>query len=81
MLLTVAELGQRLMMHSDSLIEELQDKTHRYGLEERQAWQRSLPVLSRLLDQAKMQHFHVHIPENVRPMPSWWPMRGAHRRF
>ena len=60
MLITVAELRDRVSTDIPSLIDELQSATGRYGAEEASAWSESLPRLARMLSAPSMQPLHLY---------------------
>jgi hypothetical protein len=60
MLITIAELRNRVASNLASLVDDLQTATCRYGMEEANAWRESLPRLSRLLSASSMQPLHLY---------------------
>ena len=60
MLITVAELRDRVSTDIPSLIDELQSATGRYGAEEASAWSESLPRLARMLSAPSMHPLHLY---------------------
>jgi len=61
MLLTVSEFRQAVESDRPTLIAALQSMTGRSGLEEREAWDSSLPVLADALAEPKLGPLHVYL--------------------
>lgn len=65
MLIEVREFCHRVESDLAGLIDELQSLTGRYGQQERQAWERSLPKLSVILARPQLASLHLHLGESA----------------
>lgn len=65
MLIEVQEFCRRVEGDLAGLIDELQELTGRYGQQERQAWERSLPKLSVILARPQFAPLHLHLGESA----------------
>jgi DUF2075 family protein len=61
MLLSTEEFCSRVGSALPALVDELQERTGRYGAAEAGAWKSSLPRLARVLEHEALKGFHLHI--------------------
>lgn len=64
MLMEVGEFCTRIQADLNGLIDELQELTGRYSPEERKSWRHSLPKVSILLSQQKLNNFHIYFGQS-----------------